>query len=122
MKARLAVDVLNCAVTRHDDFTGCVAHPDRGNQFRIREFAHALRCPGLVGSMGRVGAAGDHVAMESFFSLFKKNSLDRAIMGHSENAQLRNRDFDQADLSAQALLRSTRPFDVDRSSSVMLNP
>lgn len=94
--------------------------PDRGNQFRIREFVHALRCPGLVGSMGRVGAAGDNVAMESFFSLFEKNSLDRAVMGHSGNAQLRNRDFDQADLSAQALSSSTRPFDVNRSTAVML--
>ena len=30
----------------------------------------------MVGSMGRVGAAGDNAAMESFFSL-QKNVLDR---------------------------------------------
>jgi putative transposase len=32
---------------------------------------------GIVGSMGRVGAAGDNAAMESFFSLLQKNVLDR---------------------------------------------
>jgi transposase InsO family protein len=31
---------------------------------------------GMVGSTGRVGAAGDNAAMESFFSLLQKNVLD----------------------------------------------
>ena len=31
----------------------------------------------LIGSMGRVGAAGDNAAMESFFALLQKNVLDR---------------------------------------------
>jgi hypothetical protein len=31
----------------------------------------------MVGSMGRVGAAGDNAAMESFLSLLQKNVLDR---------------------------------------------
>jgi putative transposase len=31
----------------------------------------------MVGSMGRVGAAGDNAAMESFFSLLQKNVLER---------------------------------------------
>jgi putative transposase len=31
----------------------------------------------MVGSMGRVGAAGDNAAMESFFALLQKNVLDR---------------------------------------------
>ena len=29
--------------------------------------------------MGRVGAAGDNAAMESFFSLLQKNVLDRKV-------------------------------------------
>jgi len=37
----------------------------------------ALHRHGLVGSMGRVGAAGDNAAMESFFSLLQNNVLDR---------------------------------------------
>jgi transposase InsO family protein len=31
----------------------------------------------LTGSMGRVAAAGDNAAMESFFSLLQKNVLNR---------------------------------------------
>lgn len=31
----------------------------------------------MVGSLGRVGAAGGNAAMESFFSLLQKNVLDR---------------------------------------------
>lgn len=31
----------------------------------------------MTGSIGRVGAAGDNAAMESFFSLLQKNVLDR---------------------------------------------
>jgi putative transposase len=31
----------------------------------------------MVGSMGRVGAAGDSAAMESFFASLRKNVLDR---------------------------------------------
>lgn len=31
----------------------------------------------MVGSMGRVGAAGDNAAMESFFALLQKNVLNR---------------------------------------------
>ena len=31
----------------------------------------------LTGSMGRVGAAGDNAAMESFFALLQKNVLNR---------------------------------------------
>lgn len=38
---------------------------------------HALGRHEMVGSMSRVGAAGDNAAMESFFSLLQKNVLDR---------------------------------------------
>ncbi|MGK7222441.1 integrase core domain-containing protein, partial [Kocuria flava] len=44
---------------------------------RSRKFGHALNRHGLVGSMGKVGAAGDNAAMESFFALLQKNVLDR---------------------------------------------
>ncbi len=35
-----------------------------------------LKNNGLRGSMGRVGAAGDNAAMESFFALLQKNVLN----------------------------------------------
>lgn len=77
MKSRLAVTALNNAAARRGDIAGCIVHSDRGSQFRSRKFVHALGRHDLAGSMGRVGAAGDNAAMESFFSLLQKNVLDR---------------------------------------------
>jgi transposase InsO family protein len=36
-----------------------------------------LKAAGLSGSMGRVAAAGDNAAMESFWALLQTNVLDR---------------------------------------------
>jgi putative transposase len=77
MKSRLAVAALSGAVARRGEVAGCILHTDRGSQFRSRKFVHALHRHSMVGSMGRVGAAGDNAAMESFFSLLQKNVLDR---------------------------------------------
>ena len=77
MKSRLAVAALNNAVARRSEVAGCVLHTDRGSQFRSRKFVRALGHHAIVGSMGRVGAAGDNAAMESFFALLQKNVLDR---------------------------------------------
>nr|WP_139721235.1 IS3 family transposase [Serinicoccus chungangensis] len=77
MKSRIAVAALNNAVARRGNVTGCVVHTDRGSQFRSRKFVHALNRHDMVGSMGRVGAAGDNAAMESFFALLQKNVFDR---------------------------------------------
>lgn len=77
MKSRLAVAALESAVARRGSVAGCVVHSDRGSQFRSRKFVRALGRHDLVGSMGRVGAAGDNAAMESFFALLQKNVLDR---------------------------------------------
>ena len=83
MKSRLAVAALDSAVARRAaegySVAGCIVHSDRGSQIRSRKFVHALNRHGLVGSMGRVGAAGDNAAMESFFSLLQKNVLDRRV-------------------------------------------
>jgi transposase InsO family protein len=77
MKSSLAVQALHNAVARRGDVAGCIVHSDRGSQFRSRKFVHALNRHSLVGSMGKVGAAGDNAAMESFFALLQKNVLDR---------------------------------------------
>ncbi|AIY46703.2 transposase subunit [Mycolicibacterium fortuitum] len=77
MKSRLAAAALSSAVARRGDVAGCILHSDRGSQFRSRKFVHALGHHEMVGSMGRVGAAGDNAAMESFFALLQKNVLDR---------------------------------------------
>ncbi|MEK0100748.1 DDE-type integrase/transposase/recombinase, partial [Streptomyces sp. A475] len=77
MKSRLAVAALDNAVARRENVAGCILHRDRGSQFRSRNFVRALDRHQVVGSIGRVGAAGDNAAMESFFSLLQKNVLDR---------------------------------------------
>ncbi|MFF3936722.1 IS3 family transposase [Streptomyces phaeofaciens] len=77
MKSRLAVTALDNAVARRGDVDGCILHSDRGSQFRSRKFVQALDRHRMAGSIGRVGAAGDNAAMESFFSLLQKNVLDR---------------------------------------------
>ena len=81
MPSKLAVDALTNAVTRRriegQDVAGCILHADRGSQFRSRKMGHALNRHGMVGSMGRVGAAGDNAAMESFWSLLQTNVLNQ---------------------------------------------
>ncbi len=77
MTARLATTALRSAIARRRPAHIVVVHSDRGSQFRSRIFRAALKAAGLQGSMGRVGAAGDNAAMESFFSLLQKNVLDR---------------------------------------------
>ena len=42
----------------------------------------------MVGSMGRVGAAGDNAAMESFFSLLQKNVLNRRVWDTREELRI----------------------------------
>lgn len=79
MKSRLAVNALHNAVARRGRLAGCVLHNDRLNpgSFAAENFVHALHQHHLIGSMGRVGAAGDNAAMESFFGLLQNNVLDR---------------------------------------------
>jgi len=81
MKSSLAVAAVECAVARRAatgiDVTGVTCHSDRGSQFRSRAFVTTLNRHGIRGSMGRVGAAGDNAAMESFFALLQKNVLNR---------------------------------------------
>lgn len=78
MTAELAVAAIaNAAALRDMAFAGVIVHTDRGSQFRSRKFVIKLKDQKMVGSMGRVGAAGDNAAAESFFSLLQKNVLDR---------------------------------------------
>jgi putative transposase len=77
MTAALAVSALRAAVARRQPDSVVIVHADRGSQFRARSFRAVLKDAGLQGSMGRVAAAGDNAAMESFWALLQKNVLDR---------------------------------------------
>lgn len=76
MKSHLAVAALDNAAARRDRVAGCILHTDRGSQIRSRKFVRALDDHQVIGSIGRVGAAGGNAAVESFFSLLQKNVLD----------------------------------------------
>ncbi len=88
MGSALAVSELNTAVARRHingyDVTGCIVHSDRGSQFRSATYCQVLKDHGLRGSMGRVAAAGDNAAMESFFSLLQRNVLNTKTWGTRE--------------------------------------
>ena len=77
MTKRLAVNALRAAIARRQFISTVIVHSDRGSQFRSRDFVAVLKAAGLSGSMGRVAAAGDNAAMESFNALLQKNVLDR---------------------------------------------
>jgi putative transposase len=88
MKARLAVDALQMAVTHRGNPTGVVVHSDRGSQFRSRKFVRALKRHKLAGSMGQVGTCADNAAMESFFALLQKNVLNQRSCATREELRL----------------------------------
>jgi putative transposase len=77
MTSQLADAALRTAIARRQPTGTLVVHSDRGGQFRSRRYQRTLRAHGLTGSMGRVSAAGDNAAMESFFALLQNNVLDR---------------------------------------------
>ena len=88
MKSRLAVAALDNAAARRAGLAGCILHTDRGSQFRSRKFVRALHRHHMAGSMGRVGAAGDNAAMESFFGLLQNNVLNRRSWATREQLRI----------------------------------
>lgn len=77
MTSRLADTALRTAIARRGPTGTVIVHSDRGGQFRSRRYQRTLRAHGLTGSMGRVSAAADNAAMESFFALLQRNVLNR---------------------------------------------
>ena len=117
MKARLAVDAAASAVARRRvegaTVAGCLVYSDRGSQFRSRKFLAELRRHNLVGSMGRVGAASDNAAMESFFALLQNNVLDRRRSATRRTAD-RDHQLDRAHLPPPPPPATTRTVDPHR--------
>lgn len=89
MKSSLAVRALVDAMVKRGNPSGVIVHSDRGSQFRSRKYVRALKLFKARGSMGRVGAAGDNAAMESFFALLQKCVLNQQTW--ETRAQLRAR-------------------------------
>lgn len=87
MKADLAVAAIRNAIMLRNP-VGTIVHSDRGSQFRSKKVTRLIANNGLRGSMGRVAAAGDNAAMESFFALLQKNVLDRKRWATREELRL----------------------------------
>ena len=62
--------------------------PTAGPSSEAWKFIHALNGHSMVGSMGRVGAAGDNAAMESSFALLQKNVLNRRAWSTREELRI----------------------------------
>lgn len=114
MKASLAVTALNNTVARRGDVLGCIVHSDRGSQFRSRKFVHTLHWHNMTGSMGRVGAAGDNPAMESFFSLLQKNVLNQRRWVIRDELRIAICDLDRTHLPPPPTPRHPRTVDPHR--------
>jgi len=56
--------------------------------FRSKKHIRALSHNGIVGSTGRVGAAGDNAAMESFIATLPDNVLDRRSWATREKLRI----------------------------------
>ena len=91
--------------------------PTADRNFEAGRFVRALSRHDMVGSMGRVGAAGDNAAMESFFCLLQKNVLDRRRWATRERAADRDRHLDRTDLPPPPTPSRPRPVDPDRVRS-----
>lgn len=113
MQASLATAALGNAIMLRNPI-GTIVHSDRGSQFRSKKYVMMLANNGLQGSMGRVGAAGDNAAMESFFALLQKNVLNRKRRATREELRPGNRDLDRGDLQPQAPSTGLGMPDSDR--------
>lgn len=117
MKSQLATQALASAVARRGDVAGCIVHSDRGSQFRSRRFVHALGRHEMAGSMGRVGAAGDNAAIESFFQPAAKERPESPPLRHPRTATHRDRHLDRAHLPPPPTSDRSGTVDPDRIRS-----
>lgn len=86
--SRMTASLAMNAVQMRANLAGCIVNTDRGSQFRSRKFLATFKAHGLRGSMGRVGAAGDNAAMESFFALLQNNVLNRRVWATREQLRI----------------------------------
>ena len=79
MEASLVADALRAAVARRGvaASAGVIFHSDRGAQYTSGEFGAVCREFKVRQSMGRTGICFDNAAAESFFSIVKRELVDR---------------------------------------------
>ena len=104
MTARIAVDAFihPAGLPMNTSMIEVLRRPVESTQFRSRKVQRALDRYGLVGSMGRVGAAGDNAAMESFFALRQTTSWTNAAGRHETSCASRSSPGPDAPTTADA--------------------
>jgi transposase InsO family protein len=76
LAAELVLSALAMALLHRRPPAGLLYHSDRGVQYACGDFRTALADARLVASMSRKGNCYDNAAMESFWSSFKRESID----------------------------------------------
>jgi putative transposase len=61
---------------------------DRGSQYGSEAFQRLLADQGIACSMSRAGNVWDHAAMESFFSSFKTERIERKLCWTRDDARI----------------------------------
>ena len=89
IKSRIAVNALSNTAARRGGVAGCILEINLGPQLRIRTYIRILDYRRMVGLMGRIGAADDIAAMESFFALLQNPVQDRRIWATRKELRIR---------------------------------
>lgn len=124
MKARIVVDAIEQAVSRRQmedpDVAGCTLHSYRASQMRAHAALRALRRYDLVGSMGKMGSAGNSAAMVSLFLILQRKVLEtRRTWQTRRRPPAGDRDLDRTRLPATTAPRPLRPRDPRRIRNEM---
>ena len=92
MAASLAIAAVQMALMQRDRSQPVILHSDRGTQFTSKAYQAFLKANKVICSMGAVGSCYDNAAMESFFSLLKRECTSRKK--YATRAELRADVFD----------------------------
>ena len=85
LRAELAIEALNMAITLLTPSPGLIHHSDRGVQYACEAYQRLLVRQGMICSMSGVGNCYDNAAMESFFSTLKTECVyPRKFATHAE--------------------------------------
>lgn len=75
LKASLAIDALQQAITERKPSPGLVHHSDRGVQYACGDYAKILEANGITPSMSRPGNPYDNAQCESFMRTLKREEI-----------------------------------------------
>ena len=87
MKDTLVMDAFTQAYGRERPPEGLIVHTDQGSQFTSGNFQSLLRAHGAVSSVSRKGNPYDNALMESFYRTIKRELVQDAHYGNSEQAR-----------------------------------